>query len=127
MTMLFTNNVENRLLNVQQDIFEASHIAEIEKKLKSINQNRNSKNQKQIARVFYEVGKFLLLELIRIEALHFYYFIVASSVEERITSLRKIIHYVARIEHRDPGTVVPRQSQRIVCEHIHSGEKLSPS
>lgn len=54
-----------------------------------------------------------LHKLFRVEPLHFNDLIVARSVVKGIGPLGKVIHYVARIEHGYPSTVMPGKSQGI--------------
>lgn len=54
-----------------------------------------------------------LLKLIWIQALHFNYFIVATSIVERVTSFRKIVQYVTLVEYGNPRTVVPLDTESI--------------
>ena len=55
----------------------------------------------------------ILLELIWVQALHFNYFIVATSIVEGVTPFRKIVQYVTLVKYRDPVTVMPRYAQTI--------------
>lgn len=103
-------------MHVQQNVLQASHIAEkwpiyIIHTLKVI----------MFEHLAWQANKYLR-QLIRTQALHLNYLIVASSVVKRIAPLREVVHNVAWIEDGNPGAVVPRQAQGILYKKRTRGD-----
>lgn len=88
---------------MQQNVFDANHIAEIEKvrvKTNYIRFNLHEFKKKKLCDEF-------ILELLEALPLHFNNFIVACSIVERIRFLHEIVHDIAWVEYGYPCCVVP--------------------
>lgn len=48
------------------------------------------------------------------DALHFDHLVAASAIVERIRAFREVVHDIVRIQHGNPGRIVPRDGQRVV-------------
>ena len=103
MPMLFTNNIKDWFLNMQQYIFQALHITVTAGRDKSVKNKRNFK-----LRILNCNDS---LQLFHSKPLHADNLIVASAIIK--CTVREIVHNIRWVENRNPGTVIPWQAERI--------------
>lgn len=56
------------------------------------------------------------VELVHGPALHLDDLVVAGAVVEQVGPLREVVHHVVRVQHGDPGRVVPGDGQQVARE-----------
>jgi len=105
--VLFTDDIEDRLRDVQQDILQADHVAGIGK-------------GGLVSTELY--GGFYILQVLRAQTLHPYCLVVAHVVVEGIRLATEVVHDALRAQGGHHLGVVPGEAQ-VVVGNLSAGHR----